>query len=100
MVVPKQFVTVDDGMFPNNKLPVLYFKHVLKLPNVLPGIAVKKRFSENGWGNNWQAGIFSYHHYHSNTHEVLGVIDGSTIIQLGGDEGVTLEIKKGDVLVI
>lgn len=100
MVLPKQFIIEDDGIFPNSKLPVLFYQQVLELPYVMPAEAIKDLFMQNGWGNNWRAGIFTYHHYHSITHEVLGVIYGKTRLQLGGEQGVQLEIKMGDVIII
>lgn len=57
-------------------------------------------FGENGWTNNWRAGIFTYSHYHSTTHEVLGVVKGKATILLGGEGGKKIIIQKGDVLVI
>lgn len=97
---PEQYFVKDDGVFPNNRLPVLHYPKILDLPKLFPGAFVKKLFQENNWGNNWKQGIYTYHHYHSITHEVLGVCDGETLLQLGGEKGITLLIQKGDVLVI
>jgi uncharacterized protein YjlB len=96
----EHFVVPDSGTFPNSRLPVLYYRNILKVPQLLPGKHVKKLFSLNNWSNSWRAGIFEYHHYHSNTHEVLGVIKGETTLQLGGEKGPLLRISKGDVIVI
>src|SRR5687767_2334129 len=95
-----QFFVKDDGIFPNNRLPILLYKEALDLPAVFKARTIKKLFTKHGWGNNYRAGIFTYHHYHSNTHEVLGVIKGGTTVLLGGDEGQKLKIEKGDVLII
>jgi uncharacterized protein YjlB len=97
---PETIVLVDDGIFPNSHLPVLLYRKVLKLPLLFPGMAIKKLFRTNGWNNNWKDGIYTFHHYHSNTHEALGVCKGSATIRLGGDNGVEVKISKGDVLVI
>jgi len=96
----QKFYLKDDGVFPNNTLPVLYYPGVLLLPGLFPAGEVKDLFSHNDWKNTWQAGIYTFHHYHSNTHEVLGVVRGETIIQLGGDNGVQLKIQKGDVIIL
>lgn len=70
------------------------------MPVLFPGIHVKNIFERNNWTSSWDAGIFTYHHYHSTTHEVLGIYSGSATIQLGGDQGPKLLLEKGDVLII
>jgi uncharacterized protein YjlB len=100
MKEPKQYLLEDNGTFPNNHLPALHYKQVFNLSWFLPGIFVRRVFKRNGWGNNWRAGIFTYSHYHSNTHEVLGVIKGEATLLLGGKGGREIHIRKGDVLVI
>jgi uncharacterized protein YjlB len=60
----------------------------------------KELLAKNGWSGAWVNGVFSYHHYHSNAHEVLCVMSGEASIALGGPEGTTVEVKAGDVLVI
>src|ERR1700749_4869793 len=96
----EQIVLQDDGIFPNSRLPVLHYKGVLDIPLLFPATHVQHLFEENGWSNSWDAGIFEYHHYHSITHEVLGIYSGSTTIQLGGEQGQKLTIEKGDVVII
>ena len=39
-------------------------------------------------------------HYHSSAHEVLGVFSGSARVQFGGETGIVLEVRAGDVVVI
>jgi uncharacterized protein YjlB len=96
----ERFELKDDGIFPNNKLPALLYKGVLNIPFLFPATHVKNLFKKNNWTNAWAFGIYEYHHYHSTTHEVLGVYEGKTTLQLGGDNGVKIDIEKGDVLVI
>ena len=90
----------DDGIFPNSSLPVLLYRKALKLPDFFPALAIKKLFESHHWTNSWKDGIFTYHHYHSVTHEALGFYKGKTTLQLGGDSGIRLVVKKGDVLII
>jgi len=97
---PEQYFVKDDGFFPNNHLPILYYPKVLHLPKLFPAVAVKKLFRQNNWTNNWKQGIYTYHHYHSITHEVLGICKGETLLQLGGEKGIILFVERGDVLVI
>jgi uncharacterized protein YjlB len=91
----------DDGTFPNNdKRPLLVYQGALDLPADDPASVIEVIFAANGWAESWRDGIYGYHHYHSTAHEVLGVYSGSARVQLGGDRGVTLSIKRGDVVII
>jgi uncharacterized protein YjlB len=99
-VAIEKILLKDDGVFPNNTLPALFYRGALKLPGLFPALFVKKFFKQNGWSNAWKYGIYEYHHYHSITHEVLGVISGKTTLQLGGEKGVKINITRGDVIII
>ena len=91
----------DDGTFPNNgRLPLLAYQGVLELPAGDPARGVEKLFDAHNWEGSWRNGIFSYHHYHSTAHEVLGVYSGNARVQLGGPEGPEFEVRRGDVIVI
>ncbi|HTB32104.1 MAG TPA: cupin domain-containing protein [Bacteroidia bacterium] len=90
----------DDGQFPNSIYPVLLYKGILNVPFFRPAAFIETLFKQNGWSNFWRAGIYEYLHYHSNTHEVMGVYKGKTTLLLGGLKGMKLEIEKGDVLII
>src|SRR6476646_7548943 len=84
-------VLKDDGIFPNNTLTLLIYKNVLHFSDEEPKHAAKifeDLFEKNKWSNSWRNGIYKYHHYHSITHEVLGVYEGNTIVQLGGEAGI------------
>ncbi|HBQ61266.1 MAG TPA: hypothetical protein DD671_17030 [Balneolaceae bacterium] len=99
----KEFITYlfeDDGSIPNNPdLPLLVYPDALE-DNQTKAEACKKLLESNGWSNAWVNGIFSYHHYHSTTHEVLAVINGSAMVKMGGEEGEELSISEGDAIVI
>ncbi|HEY1005806.1 MAG TPA: cupin domain-containing protein [Sphingobacteriaceae bacterium] len=91
----------DDGTFPNNAaLPVVVYKGALYLHPTEDADAIRTVFAGHGWTNSWTDGIFSYHHYHSIAHEVLGVFCGRADVQLGGPEGTCVELVRGDVVVI
>jgi len=97
MSVEEHLIEENDG-FPNNPdLPLLHYKKALE-PSETG--SVKELFAENNWGNAWVDGIFSYHHFHSNTHEVLGITRGSCKVVIGGEGGKEITVEKGDVLVI
>ena len=57
-------------------------------------------FAAHGWEGAWRDGIFSFHHFHSIAHEVLGVVGGSARVALGGPSGETIAVQTGDVLVL
>ncbi len=91
-----------DDEFPNNEcLPVVHYKTVFtSMEKDVLEREMKKRFEKNNWTNTWVDSIYQYHHYHSNTHEVLGVCSGHAKVQLGGPDGVIVELMVGDVLVL
>src|ERR1044071_3272108 len=91
----------DDGIFPNNSsLPVIHYKAIFTIPAFFPARSIKKHFTLHGWTNCWSATVFDFHHYHSQTHEVLAAFNGRAEILLGGDNGTTIWLEAGDVLVI
>lgn len=93
-------VLKDDGTFPNNSLPVLIYKNALILPGEHAAKIIENIFEKNNWSNSWRNGIYDYHHYHSITHEVLGVYEGSTEVELGGAKGIIHLVEKGDIIII
>lgn len=92
----------ENKPFPNNPLPVLYYPDAIAplLENDQSDSSVKDFFVKSGYTNSWTNGIFSYHHFHSNTHEVLACIAGEAQVQLGGPEAEIYTFKKGDVLLL
>src|SRR3712207_4321861 len=90
----------DDGSIPNNPtLPLLVYPEALATTGDLPSIC-EELFRNNGWGGSWRNGVFTYHHYHSTAHEVLGIVRGTARIAFGGETGVTVEVAAGDVVAI
>jgi len=57
-------------------------------------------FAGNDWTNSWRNGVYSFPHYHSTSHEVLGVYSGTANLRLGGQHGRNVEVHAGDVIVI
>ena len=91
----------DDQTFPNNeRLPLLVYQSALVLPSKDPASIVEDLFELNGWSGSWRNGVYAFHHYHSIAHEVLGVYSGTAQIQLGGDNGIALTVRCGDVIII
>lgn len=91
----------DDGSIPNNpQLPLLVYQGALQLPVQDPAAAIEELLAGNEWGGSWRNGIYNFHHYHSTAHEVLVCYRGTAKVQLGGESGITLTLKQGDVVVI
>src|SRR5436190_6541533 len=76
-----RYMLHDDGQFPNSNLFLLIYKAALALPSEDAASVVEEIFESNNWKNSWRNGIFDYHHYHSITHEVLAVYEGSATVQ-------------------
>lgn len=90
----------DNGSIPNNPdLPLLLYQQVFE-----PGDNLKERFEEafqqNGWVGSWINGVFDYHHYHSRSHEVLGVLSGTATIAFGGLGYLETDVRAGDMAVL
>jgi len=91
----------SDADIPNNpRLPLLAYPGAVELPAHDPAAVFERLFSSNGWVGCWRNGIFPFHHFHSTAHEVLGIYSGSAEARLGGENGVTLTLNAGDVLII
>ncbi|TVR55393.1 MAG: cupin domain-containing protein [Spirochaetaceae bacterium] len=99
---PEAVPVPDDGTIPNNRLPFLVYRAVWSGDDGKPRGPewFESRFAANGWTASWRNGVYAYHHYHSNTHEVLGVYAGRAVVRVGGEAGFDAEIRAGDVVVI
>lgn len=90
----------DDGITPNNKLPVIIYRDVSKNVKINTNISIRTFFESNNWTNNWADIIMTKNHYHSTTHEVIGINKGKVSLKLGGKHGSIVSIKSGDVILI
>jgi uncharacterized protein YjlB len=96
----KTFIFEDDGSIPNNPaLPLLVYLDALSERQVNASKS-RELVNAHGWSNTWINGIYSYHHYHSTTHEVLVVLSGSAEVKMGGEQGEILSISAGDAVII
>jgi uncharacterized protein YjlB len=96
MTDPMTFTFVDDGAIPNSRLPLLVYR------NAVPAdaSAIERLFAQNRWPPAWRDGVHPFHHFHSNTHEALGVARGEASVLFGGPHGQVLHVAAGDVVVI
>jgi uncharacterized protein YjlB len=90
----------DDGTFPNSSLPLLAYQSAVDDKADDLAITFEHVFQANGWGGSWRNGMYSFRHYHSNVHEVLGIARGQTHVEFGGPRGEALELTAGDAVVI
>ena len=99
---PQLYRFKDDGKTPNNpRLPLLLYRDVLRVPEGGDAAALcEDLFTQHGWANGWRNGIYPFLHFHTRTHEVLGIARGSARVEFGGDKGQTLEVQAGDVVVL
>jgi len=99
---PDTIMFADDGTVPNNaRLPFVVYRSAIDLPPTGDAAAAfEQLFHSNGWGESWRNGIYSYVHYHSSIHEVLGIARGRASVRFGGNKGATFELSAGDVAIL
>ena len=100
IVQPEQLHFEDDGVYPGNVLPVLLYRGAVTTDAQDRASIFERGFARNHWHNSWRNGVYSFAHYHSTSHEVLGVYHGSAKLRLGGEHGRAVELRAGDVILI
>ena len=94
----KAYSFADDGIIPNNALPVIHYPNVIDLANCSDWL--ENTFIKNNWLNNWRDIVLPYDHFHSNTHEVLGLGWGNVSLKIGGANSQVINLSAGDVVII
>jgi uncharacterized protein YjlB len=91
-----------NGRVPNSRFPVLLYRGAVTADaGVDLADAIEETFRRHDWLNNWrELGVYDYYHFHSTTHEVLGMARGQITLRLGGEGGTVVELTAGDVLVL
>jgi uncharacterized protein YjlB len=101
MTKPETFILHGKDWVPNNeRLPVILYRTVVKAEGTPAAERFEALFANNGWPPQWRDTIFDYHHYHSTTHEALGVYAGAATLMLGGPDGKQVEVAAGDALIL
>jgi len=92
----------DDGETPNNAhFPLVHYLSPIRLATHRdPAGAFEELFASNGWKDSWQDGIYDFLHFHTHSHEVLGIVRGTGCVQFGGLRGRPLHANAGDVIIL
>lgn len=90
-----------NGWVPNNPhLPVLIYLKAIASRRIDLASQSEGTFSANGWPPQWRDGVYGYHHYHTEGHEVLGIASGHARMMLGCPDGFVVEVRAGDALLL
>lgn len=92
----------DDGETPNNpRLPLVLYRQALPLVGARdPAAEFEKAFARHGWADGWRNGVHGFLHFHSHTHEVLGIARGRVTVEFGGAKGKQVDLAAGDVAIL
>ncbi len=89
------------GPIPNHpRWPLLIYPGAVEISGPDPAAAFEALFDGNRWPAAWRNGVYPFHHFHSNAHEALGVYSGEVTVQFGGEGGVVVTARPGDIVVL
>jgi len=96
-------------LVPNSPLPVLYYPGAF--PSDVTATTISTRFRQNKWAPQWEFGMYKQAHFHTTTHEALGVFRGSARVRFGvsdkesmsaedASNAIEVDVRAGDVIVV
>ena len=89
------------GAIPNHpRWPLLHYANALSAEAADLAASFEVLFGGNDWPPAWRNGVYPFHHFHCAAHEALGVYSGEVTLQFGGENGVVLTARPGDVVVL
>jgi uncharacterized protein YjlB len=96
-----EYRLASGGAIPSHpRWPLLVYPGAVSIAGADPAAAFEALFSRNGWPAAWRNGVYPFQHFHSNAHEALGIYSGEVTVQFGGDDGVVVTARPGDVIVL
>jgi uncharacterized protein YjlB len=92
----------EDGKTPNNPtLPLIHYRGAVKLETEWDSAAIfEVLFGHHRWTDSWRDGVYDFLHFHTKSHEVLGIARGTVCVRFGGAHGRKIALKAGDVVVL
>jgi uncharacterized protein YjlB len=100
-ITPQSVLLGSADDVPNNPdLPVLVYRGVLGKRTAEKDVLFQQHFMKSGWQGVWKNGIYDYHHFHTGSHEALGIASGSVMVRIGGENGKNLNLEAGDMIVL
>lgn len=98
---PEAYAFSGTDWCPNNSAcPLLVYRACFAGAREHLAECFERTFRMNAWPPAWRYTIYDYPHYHSTSHEVIGVFRGEAQVRFGDSAGVTLHLVAGDAVVI
>ena len=96
----KRIKITPDKPFPGNEIELQLYRAVFNNDQTELDAKFRKLFSNYGWSIPWINGVYGFHHFHAEAHEVLGCASGWVVVQIGGPNGPKFKLTAGDAMLI
>jgi uncharacterized protein YjlB len=86
---------------PNHpRWPLLVYPGAVEIAGADPAATFERLFDRNHRPAAWRNGVFQCHHFNATAHEAPGICEGEVAAQSGGEGGVPVTARPGDVVVL